>query len=290
MNRFLFFNMLLFILTANIYSQSFLDKSANIQPTWLTEIPKGKYYYYFSGAASSTTSLDDAKEKATISVLSEIVMSNEVTIESEITLFDQETNDELISRVTNEIKLTGKSSTISGLKKEEEYWESKKVGNDLIYRYWILMKIPKEKYIGVDLSELELKSSYGITPTLKSAIVPGWGQIHKKENKKGIIIISGFASTLTAGIITHSISNNYAVDAQNADSGEWIDYYNSLSEQYYIASSISYILSAAIYGYNIYDAISSRGAKIYAFGGDKINISIIQPNVQTTQFLISIYL
>lgn len=265
MNRFFIYVLLCFTLITNIYSQPLIDKSASAQPSWLTEIPKGKYYYYFSGAASSNNSLDEAKEKAIISVLSEIVMSREVTIESKITLFDQETNDELISRVTNEIKLSGKSSSISGLKKEEEYWESKKSGNVIVYSYWILMKIPKEKYIGVDLSDLELKNSYGITPILKSAIIPGWGQIHKKETKKGIIFLTGFVTTLTSGIITNNISHSFTEDAKNANGAEWINYYNDLSNQYYITSMISFVISGAIYGYNIFDSISSKGAKIYAY-------------------------
>jgi len=269
MKKFIIILFIFLAISSNNYGQKLINKSAEKQPIWLIEMPEGKYFNYFSGVASSKISLDEAKEKAILSVLSEIVMSSEVTIESEITLFDQETESELISRVTNEIKLKGTSTSITGLKKEEEYWETIKTETEIIYRYWILMKIHREKYVGVDLSKFELKQTYGPTPIIKSAIIPGWGQIHKKETKKGIIFLTGFVTTLTSGIITNNISHSFTEDAKNANGAEWINYYNDLSNQYYITSMISFVISGAIYGYNIFDSISSKGAKIYAYNNSK---------------------
>jgi hypothetical protein len=183
------------------------------------------------------------------------------------------------------------STTIDGLLKEEDYWEIAKVHKGSIYRFWILMKFPKPEYNGFDLAMMTVKQSYGVFPIVKSVFVPGWGQIHKKEKKKGLRLLTGFAVTLTAGIVSQSMSNNYAVDAQNADTGEWIDYYNTLSEQYYLASTISYILAGSIYGYNVYDAISSKGAKIYALNDDVgVFLTLAQGNNQVPQLSISINL
>ena len=134
-----------------------------------------------------------------------------------------------------------------------------------------------------------VKQSYGVFPILKSVFVPGWGQIHKKEKKKGLRFLTGFTVILTAGVACQNMSNNYAIDAQNADSGEWIDYHNTLSEQYYLASTISYILAGAIYGYNVYDAISSKGAKIYAFNDNAgVYLTLAQSNNSVPQLSISI--
>jgi hypothetical protein len=181
------------------------------------------------------------------------------------------------------------STTIDGLLKEEDYWEIAKVHKGSIYRFWILMKFPKPEYNGFDLAMMTVKQSYGVFPIVKSVFVPGWGQIHKKEKKKGLRLLTGFAVTLTAGIVSQSMSNNYAVDAQNADTGEWIDYYNTLSEQYYLASTISYILAGSIYGYNVYDAISSKGAKIYAFNDNVgVYLTLAQSNNNVPQLSISI--
>ena len=56
-----------------------------------------------------------------------------------------------------------------------------------------------------------------------------------------------------------------------------------------IIKTISYILSGAIYGYNVYDAISSKGAKIYAFTDDVgIFLTLAQGNNQVPQLSVSI--
>jgi len=279
----------LFVVCNILFAQKVIDSSADKRPTWSIEPPTGKYFRYFSGMGSSNNSLADAKQQAISDVLSEIIMEKRITAKSEIKTFQEQSNSEIISKVSREIQQTGMSTTIDGLLKEEDYWEIAKVRKGSIYRFWILMKFPKPEYNGFDLSKMTVKQSYGVFPIVKSVFVPGWGQIHKKEKKKGLRFLTGFAVTLTAGIVSQSMSNNYAVDAQNADSGEWIDYYNTLSEQYYLASTISYILTGAIYGYNVYDAISSKGAKIYAVN-DNVGffLTLAQGNNQVPQISISI--
>ena len=281
----------LFVAFNSLYAQKVIDSSAEKRPNWSIEPPAGKYFRYFSGMGSSNNSLADAKQQAISDVLSEIIMEKRITAKSEIKTFQEQSNSEIISKVSREIQQTGMSTTIDGLLKEEDYWEIAKVHKGSIYRFWILMKFPKPEYNGFDLSMMMVKQSYGIFPIVKSVFVPGWGQIHKKEKKKGLRFLTGFAVTLTAGIVSQSMSNNYAVDAQNADTGEWIDYYNTLSEQYYLASTISYILAGSIYGYNVYDAISSKGAKIYALNDDVgVFLTLAQGNNQVPQLSISINL
>ena len=236
----------LFVVCNILFAQKVIDSSADKRPTWSIEPPTGKYFRYFSGMGSSNNSLADAKQQAISDVLSEIIMEKRITAKSEIKTFQEQTNSEIISKVSREIQQTGMSTTIDGLLKEEDYWEIAKVRKGSIYRFWILMKFPKPEYNGFDLSMMTVKQSYGVFPIVKSVFVPGWGQIHKKEKKKGLRFLTGFAVTLTTGIVSQSMSNNYAIDAQNADTGEWIDYYNTLSEQYYLASTISYIIAGAI--------------------------------------------
>ena len=281
----------LFVAFNSLYAQKVIDSSTEKRPTWSIEPPTGKYFRYFSGMGSSNNSLADAKQQAISDVLSEIIMEKRITAKSEIKTFQEQSNSEIISKVSREIQQTGMSTTIDGLLKEEDYWEIAKVHKGSIYRFWILMKFPKPEYNGFDLAMMTVKQSYGVFPIVKSVFVPGWGQIHKKEKKKGLRLLTGFAVTLTAGIVSQSMSNNYAVDAQNADTGEWIDYYNTLSEQYYLASTISYILAGSIYGYNVYDAISSKGAKIYALNDDVgVFLTLAQGNNQVPQLSISINL
>jgi len=277
---------LILFIVYSLSAQKVIDNSAKNRPNWVKEIPNGKFFNYYSGISSSKNSLDEAKNLAISDVLSEIIMQNEITVEGEITTFEEDSELELISRITKEIKLKGTSTSIKGLEKEEEYWETIQTETNILYRYWILMKIPKKKYINYSFSPDELNQTYGLGPIIKSSFIPGWGQIQKKETTKGIIILSGFAVTLTTAFITNNISNSYEQDAKNANGAEWISYYNDLSDQYYLISMASFVLSGAIYGYNVFDVISSKGAKIYAFN-DK-NILQIAFNLKSTSSIIEL--
>ena len=260
----LYLSIFVLLIVFSLNAQKVIDSSSIKRPSWLKETPTGKYFKYYSGMSSSKNSLDEAKNLAISDVISEIIIGNEIYVESEITTIEGETETELISRITKEIKLKGKTTSVKGLEKEEEYWESVQTKTDILYRYWILMKIPQKEYINYDFSKIDLNRNYGTTPLIKSIFVPGWGQIHKKETTKGVLLLSGFAVTLTSGIITYNISSSYADDAKTANGADWIEYYNDLSDQYYLASMASFVLTGAIYGYNIFDSISSKGAKIYA--------------------------
>jgi len=259
--KFIVFILIIFI---SLNAQKVIDSSSKHRPIWLKETPKGKFFNYYSGISSSKKSLDEAKNLSISDVVSEIIMRNEINVEGSITTIEGEIDGNLISRITKEIKLKGSTTTIKGLEKEEEYWEIIQTRTNILYRYWILMKIPKREYINYPITTNELNQTYGATPIIKSSLIPGWGQIHKKETKKGILFLSGFAVTLTSAIITHNICDSYEQDAKKAVGADWITYYNDLSDQYYLISMASYVLSGAIYGYNIFDAISAKGAKIYA--------------------------
>ena len=184
----------LFVVCNILFAQKVIDSSTEKRPTWSIEPPTGKYFRYFSGMGSSNNSLSDAKQQAISDVLSEIIMEKRITAKSEIKTFQEQSNSEIISKVSREIQQTGMSTTIDGLLKEEDYWEIAKVHKGSIYRFWILMKFPKPEYNGFDLAMMTVKQSYGVFPIVKSVFVPGWGQIHKKEKKKRIEIINWVCS------------------------------------------------------------------------------------------------
>jgi len=208
------FVILLLFIVLSLNAQKVIDSSSKQRPNWIKETPNGKFFNYYSGISSSKNSLDEAKNLAISDVLSEIIMQNEITVEGAITTFEEETEVELISRITKEIKLKGNSTIINGLEKEEEYWETIQTKTNILFRYWILMRIPQKRYINYSFSPNDLKQTYGAIPIIKSLLIPGWGQIQKKETKKGILFLSGFAVTLTSGFITRVTVTNKMLKMQ----------------------------------------------------------------------------
>jgi hypothetical protein len=291
---FIFVGILIQQPNSSLYGQwKVVDASADTKPSWINETPIGNSYTYYSGLGSSTTSLQQAQENAVGGVLQRLVEEGTFNVSIESTTETSETRHsgagELQFEVTDdfirEVVLSGTSKTLTGLQKEEDYWQSTKSGTGIKYQYWVLFKLPKP---GVYPNTFK-PAGYGFAPVWRSILLPGWGQIHKKEVKKGKRLLAGFVTTLTTGVATQHLSNNYAIDAENANDGEWIDYYNTLSEQYYLTSTIAYILSGAIYGYNVYDSVASKGAKIYAHSGNSdINVFLAQAFDGTPQISITL--
>lgn len=244
------------------YGQNIIEQSSPKRPMWLNEIPSGKYYIYYSGIGSSEISLSDAKEQAIANVLSGIIMQKGIIVESEIRAYQEENNDEIISQFSREILQTGKTTKIKGLLKEEEYWTTIKSNGNIIYQYWILMKIPKSSYME---NNYIIKQGYGFKPILKSAVLPGWGQFHKGESVKGSIFLISETALISTLFISNYYSQYYSAKAANELDNDRRLFYNDWAYRSYTISVVSGITAGALYIYNIIDAVVAKGDKKYAF-------------------------
>ena len=244
-----------------ISAQKIIDSSASEKPSWTIEPPSGKYYDYYTGIGSSPNSLSSAKEQAIANVLSEIIMEGKITANSRIRTLHEQSNEGIISEVSREIQQTGEATSIEGLKKEEEYWQTVKTTSGLFYQHWILMRIPKPEYVGMDLT---IKQGYGFAPVWRSVLVPGWGQFYKGENKKGRRFMTFEAVTLSTAFISFYISQNYNRKAENERDSDRRKFYNDWSNTAYTIGTVSGIIGVVTYCYNIFDSITSKGAKKYA--------------------------
>ncbi len=249
------------LLLNSLLAQHVIETSLPKPPTWLKEPPTGTYYTYYSGIGSSSLSLSDAKEQAIANVLSEIIMGGEITAKSQITTYQQQSTLGNLSEVTREIQQTGRSTVIQGLQKEEEYWETIWKGSETIYRYWILMKKQKPEYAGYDLS---VKQGYGFAPVWRSILVPGWGQIFKGENTKGIRLLGTEAILISTFLVSQNLSHNYSRKASLERDADRRTFYNRLSNRSYSIGMVSGLMAGVGYFYNVFDAITGQGVKKYA--------------------------
>lgn len=257
---------LLISFDANLFAQKIIEQSSSKKPSWLIEPPSGKYFNYYSGVGSSSTTLSGAKEQAIANLLSEIIMEGEIVAGSEINTFHQQSSAGIISEVSREIQQTGKTTKIQGLQKEEEYWQTMRTKNGLVYQYWILMKVPKPGFEGFDLT---VEQGYGFTPVLKSLVVPGWGQFHKGEQKKGWRFLISETVFVSSFFISNYFSQNYSRKAENEQNYDNRKFYNDWANRSYTIGTVSGIIAGAIYAYNVFDAVTSKGAKKYALNETK---------------------
>ncbi len=259
----------IFVINFSLYSSEIINPSQKKLPDWIKNTPKGKYYDYYNGVGTSGKSISDAKKLAISDAIFTIVMQGKIEIDSKIFTSTSEntisngrnTNTTIRDSVISEVMIKGKSSYIIGLRSEEEHWHTKKSEKGLLYDYWILMKVPKPEYRGLKIPD---QKGYGFPPVWRSVLIPGWGQFYKGEPKKGWRFLISETVFVSSFFVSNYFSQNYSRKAENETDYERRKFYNNWSNSSYTIGTVSGIVAGAIYFYNIFDSITSKGAKKYA--------------------------
>ena len=240
-----------------------INRSANRKPDWLSELPQVNLSQYFSGVGTSEI-LSEAKKIAIISVIHEVSIQQKSIISS-TTKFERKQLQhgdkyEIEGTLIDITELKIEPQTLVGLIKEEEYWEeSKSSTGKRSYNFWILMKIPKPQ-------RQEYNSNFSkIGAMAKSAIIPGWGQLYKKEKTKGILMFGATGLLITSIILTdNQRTTNLDLSLQTRDINERKALIENAGK-WENSRNIVWGIGAGFYLYNLIDAITARGAKIYSF-------------------------
>lgn len=263
-------NGMFFLCLLTSYSQTIVDRSSSVKPIWLNEPPKGQAYVYYTGVGSSDNSIELAKKSALADIISYISLSATQTVQVSSTF--EKTENRQLGLTGNEnynfnenfvevIKSDGEKITINGLEKEEEYWQVVSENGKMKYQYWVLMRTLKPGYNG----PRNIKEGYGFAPVWRSAIVPGWGQLYKKEKTKGILILSATAVTVSGIIISQTMYQTNINNAESTHNIDLIEAYLADADTWQTMRNIFSVAAGAIYIYNIVDAITAKGAKKYAY-------------------------
>lgn len=259
-----------FISISILQAQEIINSSDPDDPNWIAKRPSGKYYRYFVANGLSRKSLNSAKKQAITNIFSSINMEGEITVKSKIKTDiseksiseNSDTNTIFYEEAAQEVIAEGKSSKIENLSKVDDYWEVMSKNDDLIYEYWVLMRMLKPEY---EKSDVQFNEGYGLTPIIKSSIIPGWGQFHKGEYNKGLIFLTTETVSISSFFISYYLSHDYSQKAENERDYEKRKYYNKWSNRSYSIGTISAIIAGSIHVFNIFDSITSEGAKKYAF-------------------------
>ena len=206
-------------------------------------------FEYFKGY-SQETDLQDAKINSIINALDAVDISSFQN--SNISLMRQfevevYTEDLQKKEIASELMQKGYSDIISGLTLSDESITQETDGS---FKSYVTLKKTKEK-IDPIVNREENK-----IPLLKSAFIPGWGQLSKGENKKAKIIFFSEITMIGASVL-FKLSDNYFTKKANdqfyTDPNEY--YFNDgkadLSKS--LSSTFSY-LALTIYLINLFDA------------------------------------
>ncbi len=242
------------------FAQEITEKSSKKKPLWFQEKPQSDDYSYFIGVGEDN-SLLKAKAMAVADVLQQLSNQAGVTISSETnTKISNKTVNENINTTIEfeaEISGTGEKIKISGLRKEEDYYQRRGTK----YEYWVLMRKPKKDADPI----FDIKQSYGATALWRSAILPGWGQMYKKQKIKAYTLIASEVILLSGALISQNqYDYNYNEAIKNMKNANYL-FYLDKADTWTSIRNMAFVGAGAFYIYNLIDAVASKGAKRYAY-------------------------
>ena len=95
---------------------------------------------------------------------------------------------------------------------------------------------------------------------LKSALVPGLGQFHKRQIGKGISFLVGEAASIGGIVAGQSMRHSYINKMNNTNNASLKKQYADKANMFTTVRNISIGAAAAVYVWNVLDAIVSRGS------------------------------
>ncbi len=228
------------------------------QPHWIEEIPEGYLNDFYTGSASDKESRAKAQDAAYNDAIKKIINSGVIKVnyagkfytDAKEISSDQNIESKIIRKTIDELSIEGESRTIEGLKLVETYHDY----NTGYYEAWVLVSIPKANPVSPPTS---------FSPVWRSVLIPGWGQFYKGQAFKGGVFLLGTASLITAAIIT---DGKYRDNFDKANASRQLyerDEYFDRADKWKNIRNITGIVGIALYGYNIFDSITSEGKKLY---------------------------
>ncbi len=241
-------------------------RSEKPKPQWLKSTPKPSnntfnYVVKYDMAAS----LEDARQKCLTDLVMESGFENGMVVVSNINtdISDQMVweGDNLVNRTSESFdantQIQGKETALA-VKKITEYWERKN-GEYHLYSLYARSNLGQT----ARFDEVRLTKQYGAHGLWRSALLPGWGQMHKGSTAKGITLLGGTAAAAVGIVLTENMRSSY-YSLFNREYGLGNEakakLYLNKADNLEIYRNICIGAAAAIYVYNIVDAIVAPGA------------------------------
>lgn len=244
------------------------QKSANIKPKWLGNTPGSPEteYYFVEVHSDAYSSLTAARIAIKQEIASNVERVDQVSVSEVIEGHSNQyydTNGEITSTAIDTYSLLlnvdGVARPIKS-RRIDEYWEIVDRGGNKNLVYYALFAVERKDAIA-DFSTISSVSSYGAHGLWRSAIVPGWGQFYKGSNIKGGLILGGTVAFVGGIIYTESMRQDYMNKINKTHNTNNMRAYKTRADNFAMGRNICIGGLAALYVYNIIDAIVAPGAR-----------------------------
>lgn len=241
-------------------------KSDPIKPKWILDVPvsHNPTYTFKSVYVEGMASLQQARNAAKVELLSAVEREERVRLSEEYkrqSFQKVETNGGIQESIKDiyaiDIVVDGKPVQLEYMK-VAEYWEDERDGRMHNIKLYTLYMVAKPGAT-VSFDEITFTPHYGARGLIRSVFIPGWGQLYKGSTMKGLCMLGGTATIVTGIVIAENTRADYKKKMK--EQPKLAAKYNSKADSWETARNICIGAAAALYIYNIVDAIVADGAK-----------------------------
>lgn len=244
------------------------QKSSNTKPRWVGNTPKSSEteYYFIEVFSDVSSSLTAARAAVKQEIASNVERTDKVSVkeifdDKSVQNYDALNNSSMTSTDSYQLQLNieGSSRPIK-TRRIDEYWNTVDRGGTKVLDYHALYAVERNG-ANADFSNILSVSSYGTTALWRSAIAPGWGQLYKGSSLKGGLIIGGTVAFIGGIIYTENMRQDYMNKIKKTHNTDNIRTYKTRADNFAMGRNICIGGLAALYVYNIVDAIVAPGAR-----------------------------
>lgn len=242
-----------------------MTASDRLRPQWMHRlpVPSNPSFVYIVEHAEGRT-LEEAREGCLLRLADNRQLMNTVQATSERDMEkvvqQQFVNGRLQERIDNRstvrVKVQGNEVELTA-NRLDEYWEYAPIGGEWRYVCYTFYAVASSGLPPV-FDDVTFSTRYGMRGFARS-LVPGWGQMYKGSTAKGLCILGGEVVLAGAIIATESLRASYRKKMR--EQPRFFQKYNTKADNWANARNVCIGAMAAVYAYNLIDAIVAPGAR-----------------------------
>lgn len=242
-----------------------VKKSDKYKPQWVSKLPEpGNTSYVFKVVCIDYASSLEAARVSSVKELSKMIEHEEHVKVIEKYEYDSEQSSRNGKNIYGSEKevysmdIESEGEVVSLVyKKIDEYWEERYDHGKLCVKLYTLYAVG-HKNGATRFDNVSYSYYYGMRALARS-IVPGWGQIYKGSVAKGAVILAGEAVCVAGVVLSENMRASYVKKMK--EQPQFATKYNTKADNWTNMRNYSIAAAAALYVYNLIDAVATKGAK-----------------------------
>lgn len=245
-----------------LLSLSVVASGKDGRPRWITQPPvASNNTFEYRVISIDANNVSEARGMVPQELTNYLETSKKVKIASASNAVVTSHGNDVDERTSFEMKAVVEGEPVTVVAKiiDEYYEPGRNMGN-----YFFLVALGNPKASSVHFDKVQITDKYGVTGLWRSAVCPGWGQMYKGSQAKGLVILGSQVATLGGIVAFEGMRSSYVTKAKKQP---------QYAQQYYAkASNCKNIrngfiaAAAAVYVYNLIDAVATPGTRYVKTG------------------------